>query len=146
MTGTPEMRSASPGDGAAAPSPDEVRLTMPASPDMLRVARLAAAGLAGQMGLTFDQIEDVKIAIDELCFALVRGRTGGDLTLTFRLGSDLEIEGVGNFDGSAAESSTAGLDLGLSELSALILGAVVDEHELAHDGERTRFRLLKRRD
>ncbi len=143
MTGTPEMRSASPGDGAAAPSPDEVRLTMPASPDMLRVARLAAAGLAGQMGLTFDQIEDVKIAIDELCFALVRGRKGGDLVLTFRLGSDLEIEGVGHFDGAAPESSTA--DLELSELSALILGAVVDEHEIAQDGERTRFRLLKRR-
>lgn len=119
---------------------EEVKLTMPAVPQLLRVARLTAAGLAGRLGFNFDEIEDVKIAVDELCFALVgtKGRDG-DLTVTYRLLPDaLEIEGRGAFG--------AGLgDVTPSELSAQILAAVVDEHELSREGDELRFRLRKRR-
>ncbi|HEX4905554.1 MAG TPA: hypothetical protein VFU93_08890 [Acidimicrobiales bacterium] len=119
---------------------EEVKLTMPAVPQLLRVARLTAAGLAGRLGFNFDEIEDVKIAVDELCFALVgtKGRDG-DLTVTYRLLADaLEIEGTGAF-GSATPNPAP------SELSAQILDAVVDEHELTRDGDQLRFRLRKQR-
>ena len=118
---------------------EEVKLTMPAVPQLLRVARLTAAGLAGRLGFNFDEIEDVKIAVDELCFALVgtKGRDG-DLTVTYRLLADaLEIEGEGSFSGAAHPVP--------SELSAQILAAVVDEHELTRDGDQLRFRLRKQR-
>lgn len=119
---------------------EEVKLTMPAVPHLLRVARLTAAGLAGRLGFNFDEIEDVKIAVDELCFALVgtKGRDG-DLALTYRMLPDaLEIEGVATFaDGPHKPTS--------SELSAQILAAVVDEHELMRVGDELRFRLRKRR-
>lgn len=121
---------------------EEVRLTMPATPQLLRVARLTAAGLAGRLGFSFDEIEDVKIAVDELCFALVgsRGRSGS-LTVTYRLGDhELAIEGEGVFSDGAGDSAPAP-----SELSAQILAAVVDDHELTRDGDTMRFRLLKRR-
>ena len=121
-------------------SAEEVRLTMPAVPQLLRVARLTAAGLAGRLGFNFDEIEDVKIAVDELCFALVgtKGRDG-DLTVTYRLLPDaLEIEGRGAF-------GAANVDPTPSELSAQILAAVVDEHELSREGDELRFRLRKRR-
>ena len=120
---------------------EEVRLTMPATPQLLRVARLTAAGLAGRLGFSFDEIEDVKIAVDELCFALVgsRGRTGS-LTITYRLSNaQLEIAGEGSFSGGAESAPAA------SELSAQILAAVVDDHELTRDGDTMRFRLVKRR-
>lgn len=119
---------------------EEVDLTMPATPQLLRVARLTAAGLAGRLGFSFDEIEDVKIAVDELCFALVgsRGRAGS-LTITYRLqGTELEIAGVGHFDDGE------GLPVA-SELSSQILAAVVDEHDLFQEGDAPRFRLLKRR-
>jgi hypothetical protein len=118
---------------------EEIKLTMPAVPQLLRVARLTAAGLAGRLGFNFDEIEDVKIAVDELCFALVgtKGRDG-DLTVTYRLLPDaLEIEGSGVFGGAASPVP--------SELSAQILAAVVDEHELTRDGDQLRFRLRKLR-
>lgn len=118
---------------------EEVRLTMPATPQLLRVARLTAAGLAGRLGFSFDEIEDVKIAVDELCFALVgsKGRTG-TLTLTYRLAdAQLEIAGEGVFGGASAPAP--------SELSSQILAAVVDDHELTRDGDTMRFRLVKRR-
>jgi anti-sigma regulatory factor (Ser/Thr protein kinase) len=131
---------------------DEIVLTMPASPDLLRIARLAAAGLAGRLGFSFDAVEDVKIAVDELCFALVGGRARhGVLTLTIRLGRDhLEIEGVGRYDRDEDRApvhpdEASSIEGGLSELSALILAAVVDEHELSTDGPAPHFRLLKRR-
>ena len=120
---------------------DEVRLTMPANPHLLRVARLTAAGLAGRLGFSFDEIEDVKIAVDELCFTLVgsRGRPG-TLSLRYLLDTDqLVIEGSGELDGSAADPVP-------SELSSQILAAVVDEHELSRDGNGVRFRMVKRRE
>jgi len=118
---------------------DEVRLSMPASPHLLRVARLTAAGLAGRLGFSFDEIEDVKIAVDELCFAVVgsKGRPG-TLTLRYQLRPDsLVIEGSGPSDGGAEPEQT--------EFSSQILNAVVDEHALSRDGDELRFRLLKRR-
>jgi serine/threonine-protein kinase RsbW len=119
---------------------EEVTLTMPAVPQLLRVARLTAAGLAGRLGFNFDEIEDVKIAVDELCFALVgtKGRDG-DLTVTYRLLPDaLEIEGSGAF-GAGAPNPVP------NELSAQILDAVVDEHSLTREGDELRFRLRKQR-
>ena len=119
---------------------EEVKLTMPAMPQLLRVARLTAAGLAGRLGFNFDEIEDVKIAVDELCFALVgtKGRDG-DLTVTYRLLPDaLEIEGSGAF-GAGSPNPVP------NELSAQILDAVVDEHELTRTGDVLHFRLRKQR-
>lgn len=120
---------------------EEVRLTMPANPQLLRVARLTAAGLAGRLGFSFDEIEDVKIAVDELCFTLVgsRGRPG-TLSLRYVMDADqLVIEGSGSHDGSTADPTP-------SELSSQILAAVVDEHELSRDADGVRFRLVKRRE
>ena len=119
---------------------EEVRLSMPAVPGLLRVARLTAAGLANRLGFSYDDIEDVKIAVDELCFVLVgsRGRQG-TLALTYTLdGDELEIEGVGTFADPPADPTP-------SDLSAQILKAVVDEHEVGRDGGDVRYRLRKRR-
>ena len=121
---------------------EEVRLTMPATPQLLRVARLTAAGLASRLGFSFDEIEDVKIAVDELCFALVgsKGRTGS-LTLVYQLADrELRIDGEGSFSDDGGDPPPAP-----SELSAQILAAVVDEHDITRDGGTMRFRLVKRR-
>ena len=119
---------------------EQVRLTLPTSPHLLRVARLTAAGLAGRLGFSFDEIEDVKIAVDELCFALVgsRGRPGS-LAIVYTLDeASLVIDGLATYEGSPPE-------LAPTELSSQILDAVVDEHELIADGGQLRFRLLKHR-
>lgn len=119
---------------------EQVRLVLPTTPHLLRVARLTAAGLAGRLGFSFDEIEDVKIAVDELCFALVgsRGRPGSlALTYTLEVGA-LLIEGVATYEGPPPE-------LAPTDLSSQILAAVVDEHELGSDGDRLHFRLVKHR-
>ena len=112
---------------------------MPARPDLLRVARLTAAGLANRVGFNIDEVEDVKIALDELCFSLVGDSPGtGTIDLRFVLEPGaLIIEGAGPANGSDVR------DAETTEFSALILAAVVDEHEITRDGEAVRFRLVK---
>ena len=124
-------------------SSDEVRLAVPAMPEYLRLARVTAAGLASRLGFSFDEVEDLRLAIDELCYGLTGtgGRTG-TVEIRYRIvEGGLEIEGDGRFVGGAPQAATPAL----SELSQVILAALVDEHELTAGSEGPRFRLVKRR-
>ena len=121
---------------------DEVRLTVPATPEFLRLARVTATGLASRLGFTYDQVEDLRLAIDELCFALI-GTKGkiGSVNLHYVVASGgLEVEGVGHFDEDVAHGPT------LSDFSQQILRALVDEYGVSRDDDgRPHFRLVKRR-
>jgi serine/threonine-protein kinase RsbW len=44
-----------------------MELRIPASAEWVRVARLTVAGVAGRMGFTFDEVEDIKLAVAEAC-------------------------------------------------------------------------------
>jgi serine/threonine-protein kinase RsbW len=46
---------------------DLVNLTIPAKPDYVGIARLAVSGVANRMGFTYDEIEDLKLAVAEAC-------------------------------------------------------------------------------
>ena len=65
------------GDDAAGSPADRVELRVPADPAYLAVLRTATAGLAARLDLTLDEIEDLRIAVDEAC-ALVLGDSAGD--------------------------------------------------------------------
>jgi len=73
---------------------DLVELRVPADPAYLTVVRTASAGLAARLDLTLDEIEDLRIAVDEACTLLLDpGATDQDLVATFRLGEgSLEVE------------------------------------------------------
>lgn len=121
-------------------SSDEVQLVMPADPEFLRLARVTAMGLASRLSFTIDEIDDLRIAIDELIFGLIgtKGRDGS-VRMTYRLDPDgLEVRGMGEF-------VDTGTPPGLSDLSELILDAVADEHELSVAGGAPSFRMWKRR-
>ena len=51
--------------------PDTVLLRVPADPAYLAVLRTASAGLAARLDLTLDEIEDLRIAVDEACALLL---------------------------------------------------------------------------
>jgi serine/threonine-protein kinase RsbW len=60
---------------------DFVELRVPADPAYLAVVRTAAAGLAARLDLTLDEIEDLRIAVDEACALLLDHRTHRDQSL-----------------------------------------------------------------
>src|SRR5579875_1546526 len=101
--------------GAPVATTDEVRLTVPAMPEYLRLARVTAAGLASRLGFSFDEVEDLRLAIDELCYGLT-GNTGrpGTVEIRYQVGPDgLVVEGEGHFDQATPSPTPAAL----SELS-----------------------------
>lgn len=120
-------------------SEDEVRLAVPAKPEFLGLARVTAAGLASRLGFTYDQVEDLRLAIDEMCFGLTgsKGRDG-ILEVRFLLSPQgLAVEGRGHF---ATPSPVH-----LSELSEVILDALVDEHSVGDGAQGPHFSLFKKR-
>jgi serine/threonine-protein kinase RsbW len=52
-------------------STDHVELRVPASGAYVSVLRAAAAGLAARLDFTVDEIEDLRIAVDEACAVLL---------------------------------------------------------------------------
>jgi serine/threonine-protein kinase RsbW len=126
---------------------DEVRLLIPAEPGFLRLARLTAAAVASRMGFTFDEVEDLRIAVDELCYFLLGGRSPtGTITLTCTISAEgLTVRGDGDWsgDGTPARGATPPTDL--PELSRRILESVVDDYVCDGAGAAPSFRLLKRR-
>jgi anti-sigma regulatory factor (Ser/Thr protein kinase) len=115
-------------------SPGSVELRFPGSPEFLRLARLATADAASRAGLGVDAVDDVRIAVSELCAML--GGNDVEITLVFtHHDGALRIEGAGGpgeLDGENAEMAQA------------LISAVVDEYELNTADGRTTFRVLKR--
>ena len=70
-------------------SRDVVTLRLPAAGAYLSVLRTATAGLASRLDFTIDDIEDLRIAVDEACaMLLARCVPGADLECTFELTTD----------------------------------------------------------
>jgi len=65
---------------------DAVSVRLPAVSAYLSVLRTATAGLAARLDFTLDQIEDLRIAVDEACAMLLRQAVPGtDLIAEFEL-------------------------------------------------------------
>jgi len=68
---------------------DVVTIKLPAAGAYLSVLRTATAGLAARLDFTLDEIEDLRIAVDEACAMLLTQAVGGaDLECTFGLDGD----------------------------------------------------------
>jgi serine/threonine-protein kinase RsbW len=68
---------------------DQVTVRMPADGAYLSVLRTATAGLAARLDFTLDEIEDMRIAVDEACaMVLSQAIPGSNLECVFSLGQD----------------------------------------------------------
>ncbi|MFV0308681.1 MAG: hypothetical protein ACK5OX_13165 [Desertimonas sp.] len=116
------------------PGPAEIRLDIPADARHVATARLVAASAGVDAGLNLDELDDVRLGIDELAALLVaRAGAGARLTITAEVQPGRLVL-HGGLDGAVdprADPSDA--------LSERIVAAVADHYEL---GEHT-FRLEK---
>jgi hypothetical protein len=79
---------------------DVVTLQLPRERDFFGVVHLVLGGLGARLDLTYDVLEDMTTAIDEL---LGRRDAVGDITLTVRIEEAVITATVGPFSGSVAE-------------------------------------------
>jgi serine/threonine-protein kinase RsbW len=118
---------------------ETVSLKIPASPVYLQVVRLVAAGLASRLKFTLDDIEDLKIAVDEMS-AYFTGPNGRDGTIEVRFtvrADALEISGIGHF----ATGEKVRTDL--TEFSRMILETLADSATLEQTDGTPTFNIVK---
>jgi len=113
-----------------------VTLTIPAIPAMVRVARLTASSLANLLEFSVDEIDDIKIAVSEVVTLLIQQGDGGVVTLEFGTSGLFTIEG---------STTAAALPLAQDDvaLTAAVLSAVSDSHELTSSDDRIVIRVAK---
>ena len=116
-----------------------IELVLPADTRLVRVARLVASGVATTAGFDVDEVEDLRIAVDEVCTALVEGGDGSSLFLGFDLG-EAEVTVTGS-----TKASGASFEADRLALSRQILAVVVDEHDISANHGQISVRVHKRR-
>jgi hypothetical protein len=118
-------------------STEEVRLSVPASLENMRIVRMTVSGVASRFGYDVDEIENLRVAVDELASTIVDGSSDGELEISFTTnGADFLIQGCAPVTPAAVN--------GVDELSSQILNAVCDKYELRIDGDVARFLCVRR--
>ena len=137
-----------------------VTLQIPCTPEYVGTARLTILGVASRMGFSYDQVEDIRLAVGEACANAIersgfRDSGGGLSDLTIRSYVDVsrlvvEVEDTAR----AASESAHALDTSRSaseiegmnsqELGALLMEILVDDVSIeSMPGGGTRVRLTK---
>lgn len=117
----------------------EVTMTLPAESRFVATARVTTASLAAELDYSIDEIEDLRVGVNELVAIVMEWAEDHDLEeigIRFVLSEDA-IEVVASAGDPAPVESDAALDA----LTAQILASVVDEHDVGAG----RGRILKRR-
>ena len=102
-------------------------LVLPPDPELLRVVRLVASGLASYTSLSLDGVEAVRVSSDELVSALIQA-SGGSVRVTFSIDADLiSVRAEADLPGTAAFE--------LDPLTDRILAEVCTSHAFEVDDD-----------
>jgi serine/threonine-protein kinase RsbW len=111
-----------------------VEFRIPADPMYVRVARLVCGDMADRAGFSVDELDDVRLAVDEVCATLM---SAGGPVLELRMQARdraLIIEG------RLADARTV---IAPSELSEMLLRALVDSCEFTRSDGGVSFEMSK---
>jgi serine/threonine-protein kinase RsbW len=111
----------------------QITITFPGAPEFLRLARLTSADAGSRAGFDYEDIDDLRIAVSELC-SLLGGSSESVLTLEFDVAPG-RVEVRGQADPGALVDS---------DLSRTIVDAVVDGVRLTATDGTARFECTKR--
>jgi hypothetical protein len=124
---------------AISAGPSVIRLELPVDVRVIRIARLVAGGLGATAGFDIEDIDDLRIAVDEGCGALFEIGDGSPVKLTFAV-EEQQVEVAGR-----TPSHTPHFDSTRFRLSEQILSAACDGHSWGVDRGVAYFTLHKRR-
>lgn len=105
---------------------DQFEVIVPLRTKYASTVRMIAASLGAEAGFTIDEIDDVRLALDEVFSMLAERHVGDRVRTTFRLDGQQLIAGL------TLESGA--LDVTPDELASNILRSVVDRYEISSAG------------
>lgn len=115
-------------------SSDVIRMTIPATLACVRLPRVAIAGLATRSGFSYDEVEDLRLAIGEVCQVLLDGADrAGQLAIAFtvergHMGVEVTATGpAGRYDGTG------------ERMSDQLIAATVGKVQVSDEGRRIAF-------
>lgn len=126
-----------------------VEIRFPCRPEFVGVARLAILGVASRMRFSYDEVEDVRLAVGEACTTSVEwaernGRTETAIVLRSEIGDDSLIvdifdEAGGRNDNGRGQNSEQEPE----NLGALLITLLVDEVTVEPRDGGTHVRMVK---
>ncbi|QTH40244.1 anti-sigma B factor RsbW [Cohnella sp. LGH] len=134
----------------------EIKLTLPALPEYVDLVRLTLYGIASKLKFSFEEIEDMKVAVSEACNNAVLhayGEAGGRLEVTFATEEDELVITVRDYGSSftveenkeaPVEQGKAIEDIRSGGLGLYLMQALMDRVDVVQDGG-TAVTLAKKR-
>jgi anti-sigma regulatory factor (Ser/Thr protein kinase) len=113
-----------------------VELSIPSNTEFVTLARYAAATVAARADFDLETIEDLRLAVDELCAAV--GAFGQDSSIRIELvrhGGVVRVTCWSESNGGGPSPSVDG-DWQPGELAVQLLGALADRHGFEHRHDR----------
>ncbi len=108
---------------------DIIKLTIASKPDYISVVRLTSSAIANNMGLSIDDIEDIKVSISEACINAL-DKTD-EITIQFQIEENRLIMKVDNV--SPCKDDEIDLQKEI-ELGILIIESLMDEVNFNEEG------------
>lgn len=121
----------------------EVELIIPSRPEYVGVARLAILGVASRMRFSYDEVEDIRLAVGEACTRSIEKLNGGGGEQNIRLrclvdANRLTIEVRHPLTAAVPRAASANPDaLDQGELGGVLIRILMDEvqtDDLAEEG------------
>lgn len=129
-------------------SPAQVELIIPCRPEFVGVARLAMLGVASRMRFSYDEVEDIRLAVGEACTTSVEWaqrnrRPESTIVLRSEITPDKLIVDIIDTAGSRQDDSGVGGQLDNENLGALLITLLVDEVKVEPRPDGTHVRMVK---
>lgn len=130
--------------------PASIELTIPCKPEFVGIARLTVLGVASRMSFSYDEVEDLRLAVGEACTTAVeRAMTANKTDTAIDIQSviqdnKLTIE-VRDHAGQTGERPSADVDDDLDEqgLGVMLMELLVDEFVVEPTEDGTLVRMAK---
>ncbi|WP_088105706.1 anti-sigma B factor RsbW [Halalkalibacter urbisdiaboli] len=125
---------------------DHIEMSVPAKPEYVGVVRLTVSGIANRVGFTYDDIEDMKIAVAEACTNVVAHayEDEGMIAVSFYLhsnrmeiviadkGQSFDMEGIRERLGPVDSNKPVG-DLKEGGLGLFLINTLMDKVEISDE-------------
>lgn len=120
-----------------------IELTIPSDREMMLVVRLTAAGVLSKYRLDMDSLDDVKMAVEEACLALMRYANQTRLRIVFK-GREDAVEFSVFAEGDTIQSIELIPDRELEVVKSILL-SMIDEVQInVHAGMMNSIQMLKK--